>query len=229
MVEELTTGVFWLDLGGVNAYLVDDDGALTLVDAGMPWQTDGLVDGIIEAGYTLEDLDRVLITHYDLDHVGGLPRLDGLDVTVYTGVEAAPLVAGDRAPGWSSRKTIMQSVASFLYSEAKLPVASVADGESIGSFTVYRTPGHTAGHVAFVSEAHSVAFLGDLVRESAGELEHSPWFISEETSAVRESIRALAERAPEFDIGAMGHGVPFETRGSERLTALAATLPQATT
>jgi len=37
MATELAGGIRWFDLGGVNAYLIDDGGNLTLVDAGMPW------------------------------------------------------------------------------------------------------------------------------------------------------------------------------------------------
>lgn len=228
MSTALGDGVWWLDLGSVNAYLVDDDGVVTLIDAGTPWRGSDLIDGIVDAEFTLSALDRVLVTHYDLDHVGGLSRLEGLDVTVYTGTGEASLVAGDRSPGWDSHKTALQSVSRFLHSAPDVDVVGLADGESVGSFTVYDTPGHTSGHVAFVSEALDAAFLGDLVRESDGEFEPSPWVLSEDVAAVRESIRSLVERAPPFEIAGVGHGVPFREGGSERLAELAGALPRTT-
>jgi glyoxylase-like metal-dependent hydrolase (beta-lactamase superfamily II) len=224
MVSELGDGVWWIDLGSVNAYLVDDD-VLTLIDAGLPWHSGEIVDAIVEAGFTLSDLDRALVTHYDADHVGGLERLEGLGASVYAGTESAPLVAGRRSPGWDSHKAITQSVARLFYSDTDVEVMGLADGESIGSFTVYDTPGHTSGHVAYVSEKHDAAFLGDLVRESDGALEPSPWYLSEDVTAVRESIRSFADRAPEFETAVVGHGVPFRERGSQRLSDLAETLP----
>jgi hypothetical protein len=51
----------------------------------------------------LEDLDRVLITHYDLDHVGGLRRLGAdIDCPVYVGRDDLRLVRGDDDPSLPS-------------------------------------------------------------------------------------------------------------------------------
>jgi glyoxylase-like metal-dependent hydrolase (beta-lactamase superfamily II) len=227
MVTQLADGVWWLDLGGVNAYLVDDDGALTLVDTGMPWTKGDLADGIVEAGFTLSALDRILLTHYDLDHVGGLGRFDGLDVTVYAGSGDAALVDGGRSPGWGSHKRALQSLTSLVTASPALDVHPLEDRESIGGFTVVATPGHTDGHVAYVHEGHRAVFAGDLVRESDGSLEPSPWSLSEDVGDVRRSIAALTDRTGEFDVLGMGHGVPFRVRGDERLAELAGALPRA--
>jgi len=221
MVTRLREGVWWIDLGGVNGYLVDDGGDLTLVDAGMPWHGDDVVGAVLDAGYALSDLKRVLVTHYDLDHVGGLPRLDGLDVDIYAGRGDAPLVAGHESPSLRSRKGVTQRVMGLVGSRPNAEVTPVVDGDTLGSFTVYETPGHTPGHVAYVSESLDAAFLGDLVREADGALDPSPWLISDDTDAVRESIHELRERAPPFATAAVGHGTPFERGGSDRLADLA--------
>lgn len=222
MVTHLRDGMWWIDLGGVNAYLVDDDGDLTLVDAGMPWHGGEVVDAIVEAGFVLGDLDRVLLTHYDLDHVGGLPRLDGLDLTIYAGQRDAPLVTCQEAPPFDFPKGAFQRLVGRLITPPDNEVLPVTDGDEVGSFTVYETPGHTNGHVTYVSESLETAFLGDLVLESDGDLAPSPWYLSTDTDQVRESIRRLAEEAPDFDAAAMGHGVPFDHAGSDRLSDLAA-------
>lgn len=221
MVTQLRDGVWWIDLGGVNAYLVDDDGDLTLVDAGLPWHGGEVVDAIVEAGFVLGDLDRVLLTHYDLDHVGGLSRLDGLDVRIYAGQSDAPLVTGRTAPRFEFPKGLTQRLMGPLYSPPGNEVVPTTDGEAIGSFTPYETPGHTDGHVVYVSEALETAFLGDLVLESDGDFAPSPWYLSTDTDQVRESIHRLAADAPDFDVAAIGHGVPFDHAGSDRLNDLA--------
>jgi glyoxylase-like metal-dependent hydrolase (beta-lactamase superfamily II) len=223
MVTELIDGVWWLDVGGVNAYLVDDD-AVTLVDAGMPWHGDDIVAGLAEAGFALADVERVLLTHYDLDHVGGLPRLDGQDVTVYGSSHDLAVLTGARVPDWRNHKGLLQRITDPLRTRPTVETEAVEDGDAVGSFTVYETPGHTPGHLAFVSESLSVAFLGDLVRESGGRFESSPWLLSHDTDAVRDSIRSLAERAPDFEVAAPGHGVPFERDGARHLRALAGSL-----
>jgi len=221
MVTRLRDGVWWLDLGGVNAALVDDGGDLTLVDAGMPWHGDAVVDAIVTAGYALSDLNRILVTHYDLDHVGGLPRFDGVDVDMYAGEGDAPLVAGHGSPSLRSRKGAFQRLTSLFGSPLDTDVLALTDGDTVGSFTVYETPGHTPGHVAYVSERLETAVLGDLVRESDGTLSPSPWVISHDRTAIAESVRELADRAPDFEVAVVGHGVPFERRGADRLAELA--------
>lgn len=219
MSKALADGVRWLDLTGVNAYLVDDDGALTLIDAGTPFDASRIRRGIVEAGHAVSAVDRVLITHYDLDHVGGLGRL-GLDADLYAGAADAALLRGDESPSWLSRKGVIQRLMGpFVRNQPHAQV--VEDGDRVGSFTAFHTPGHTAGHTVYVSDALSTAFLGDLVRESDGELVASTRFISADTTAVRKSIDRLAMAAPEFAVAAMGHGTPLTERGSERLQALA--------
>ena len=221
MLTELRAGVWWLDLGGVNVYLVDDGGEVTLVDAGPPWRSGAILDALVEANYALTDLDRVLITHYDADHVAGLAKLGGFDVEVYAGRADAPLVAGHESPPLDSWKGLTQALLSPLVGSTPHEVTPVDDGDRVGTFTVYETPGHTPGHVAYVSESLDAAFLGDLVRESNGRLELAPWVISRDTDELARSVRSLADRVPEFAIGGVGHGVPFQCGGSRRLRDLA--------
>lgn len=219
MVRELTDGVWHIDLSGTNAYLVADD-PLTLVDAGLPWHADDIATAISDAGYAVSDVERVLLTHYDLDHVGGLPNLKGLDATVYAGERDAGLVAGREKPSVFDRKGAFQRLTGLLATPPSAHVEPVADGDRLGSVTVYHTPGHTPGHVAYVSEKLDVAFLGDLVRESDGRLEPSPWYLSHDTDDVRASIRDLAERAPDFAVACIGHGTPLTEGGGDALRRL---------
>jgi glyoxylase-like metal-dependent hydrolase (beta-lactamase superfamily II) len=222
MVTELAEGVWWIDLPSVNAYLVDDGGVLTLVDAGTPWDAARIIHGIQEAGFSTADVERVLVTHYDLDHVGALGDLAFPDdVEVYAGTADAPFVTGQAKPPARNHKGLFQRVTGA-FTPSFPGVAPIEDGATVGSFTVYHTPGHTPGHTAFVSETLSAAFLGDLVRESGGRLKPSPWIISYDTGEVRRSIQRLAGEGLAFEVAAMGHGTPFQTGGDERLAELAA-------
>ena len=218
---ELGEGVWWLDLGSVNAYLADDDGDLVLVDAGTPRSADAIAAGIRETGHAVSDVSRALITHYDLDHVGALAKLS-LDCPVYVGRRDADVLAGRKRPDWRNRKGLFQRVTAPFVGAPDLPIRPVEDGDEIGAFTAYHTPGHTGGHVTYVAETPSVAFLGDLVREKDGRLESSPWALSRDTDEVARSVRDLADRAPAFDVAAMGHGTPIIRNGSERLRELVA-------
>lgn len=223
MATQLADGIWWFDLSGVNAYLVEDD-VLTLIDAGTPFDAETIEKEIEETGHTVADVERVLLTHYDADHAGALSRLADLDAVVLSGAADAGILAGERRPPWRNHKGALQRVVGRFVHSPDSPVSSIEDGDTVGTFTAYHTPGHTPGHMAYVSEERSVAFLGDLVSEGGGELTASSWAMSYDTDEAAESIQSLAERAPDFNVLGMGHGVPFYRDGDQRLRDLAASL-----
>jgi len=221
MVSKLTEAVWQFDLRGVNAYLVDDD-VLTLVDAGTPFDKNAIQSGLLEIGYAVGDIDRVLLTHYDLDHVGSLARLEPeLDAPVYIGAHDGAVLTGDRSPPLSNHKGALQRALGLLVTEPDLEIRTLEDGDELGSFTAYHTPGHTPGHFAFVSREQRVGLLGDLVTESGGALEPSGWLLSYDTGAVRDSIQSLSAHAAAFDIACIGHGTPLTSNGSGAVRSLA--------
>ena len=221
----LQNGVRRLRGYGVNAYLVEaDDGGPTLVDTGTPWDAEAIQTGVERAGAALADVERVLLTHYDLDHVGGLTGLErrGLDAPVYAADPDAAWTEGTDGPPVTNHKGLLQRAMGLLLNATSLRVERVADGDRIGPFDAYRTPGHTPGHVAYEHDERSALFVGDLVLEREGRLRASPWLLSYDTQAVAESIVDLADRAPAAELLAMGHGDPVREGGSVTLARLAA-------
>ena len=216
MVTTLADDVWWVDLQGTNAFLVDDD-VLTLVDTGMPWHRSRLTQAIGQVG-SVGDIERVIITHFDIDHVGGLGRLGGLDATVYVGADDAPYLRGEERPPWGNRKGVLQRALDLTRTTPEVPVEPVTDGDTVGSFTAYHTPGHTPGHTVFVSEERSLGLLGDLVVESDGRYELPPWYLNYDESRARDSLVDVADRASEFAVACQGHGTPFVDRGADRVT-----------
>lgn len=221
MVTRLKRGVWWVDLTGVNAYLVDDNGVLTLVDTGMPWHSKQLAKAITTVGDAISDVDRVLLTHYDIDHVGGLGNFEALEATVYVGQADEPHLTGEEKPSWRTHKGLSQRAVDWWRSKPSLPVEAVEDGDQVGSFTAYSTPGHTPGHTVYHSAELSVALLGDLVRESDGGLAVPPWLINIDHGQAKSSVVDAANRLPPFEVACPGHGVPFVDRGSQRLDTCA--------
>lgn len=221
MDGELPEGVHGIDCGRVNAFLVEDDDALTLVDAGTPGCADAIRTVVRDQGYTIRDLDRVLLTHYDVDHVGALAKLTpALDAQLVASRHAAMTLTGEQSPPLTNHKGLIQRVSGALISTPDLPVVHVEDGAPVGSFTAYHTPGHTPGHVVYVSERLDVAFLGDLVVESDRDLVPSRWVMSYDTGTVRRSIETLAGQVAYFEYACLGHGGPVAD-GYERLNRLA--------
>jgi glyoxylase-like metal-dependent hydrolase (beta-lactamase superfamily II) len=219
MVVRLADGIWWIQLHGVNAYLVEDGDELVLCDAGMPWHRTALRAQIEETGHAVTDIDRILITHYDLDHVGGLAGLD-IDAPIYAGGDDVAVLRGDAKPPLNNHKGLLQRGMGLFLDLPSNPIRSIADGERLGSFTAFHTPGHNPGHFAYISEELAVGLLGDLVRSSNGGLTASPWLFSYDTREVRTSIRSLVERAPAFEVTCPGHGPPLRENGSTALAAL---------
>src|SRR5215217_2330221 len=50
--------------------IVDEHNGTTLVDAGLPDQTETIGSALVEAGIGVRDLRRIIFTHQDLDHIG---------------------------------------------------------------------------------------------------------------------------------------------------------------
>jgi len=64
-------------LGHVNCYVLEDERGIAVVDPGLPgpesW--DFLVDRLGRAGFTVDDVHTVVVTHSHPDHFGGAMRL----------------------------------------------------------------------------------------------------------------------------------------------------------
>ncbi|MDS0276394.1 MBL fold metallo-hydrolase [Halomicroarcula sp. S1AR25-4] len=233
MVRRLSEGVWLLELGlfpplASNAYLVDEsafDGesdALTLVDTGLWWNEPTIVDELAAVGYGPADLDRVLLTHYDLDHVGGLNRLvPEFDGPVSVGTDDLALLEGHVDPELLHHKGLFHRASRRLFPLPDLVLEPVADGDAIGGFTAYHTPGHNPGHVVYHHADASAAFLGDLVWEDDGDLTTPFWGDSYDMNRLRRSIADLSARIPPFEIAAMGHGDPLTVGGDDALRTLA--------
>jgi glyoxylase-like metal-dependent hydrolase (beta-lactamase superfamily II) len=206
----------------VNAYLVADD-ETTLIDTGMPNAVDDIRSELNDAGYGDGDIDRVLITHFDLDHVGTLALLD-FDGPIYAMEPDASFIDGSQKPPLSNHKGILQRLTDFWLTRPTQPIRRLDEGQTVGNFTTFHTPGHTPGHAVFIHDTLGVAFLGDLVAEDDGALTTAPWILTYDTSENANSVRELAARNPSFEVAAMGHGMPVTENGAAALDELARTL-----
>jgi len=164
--------------GGNSAYLLPDRGVL--VDPGPPTESawDRLHDGITAAGLALADIDHVLVTHWHADHTGNAARLhEAADATLAMHAHDAPLVADyaaererrlDRDAATLERWGVpADQIATLVDFDSpspvpdSVPVRELTDGGSVAGIEVVHTPGHTAGHAAFVLD--DVGFVGDAV------------------------------------------------------------------
>lgn len=216
-------GAIWhLDLGLVNAYLVDD-GTVTLVDTGTPGAVDRLRREIADAGYESDAIDRILVTHYDYDHVGGIAELEPA-VPVYAMEPDASFLDGSAQPSVLGKKGLFQRLAGLLQRVPETAIDRIEDRDDIGEFTAYHAPGHTPGHTVYHHTDLQVAMVGDLVMGDDGALDTPPWPLADNNSLNIESIDRLVDQDLSFQIACMGHGEPVTSGGDNALERLASGL-----
>jgi len=209
--------VAWPEPIGANAYLVDD-GEVTLVDAGVPVPRRSIEREIRDAGYTPRGIDRVLLTHYDLDHVGGLARID-LDAPVYLGGLDFRLVRRSWSPPWTHHKGAFHRLVRRRYTLSGFDLRPVSHGDRIGGFVALHTPGHNPGHTVYLHPESGAAMLGDLVWNTPEGFVAPPWLDSYDTDRIADSVAAVADER--FETACMGHGPPMQTGGRRAIQRLA--------
>jgi glyoxylase-like metal-dependent hydrolase (beta-lactamase superfamily II) len=172
-VVEITTGIRRLGPGLVNAYLLEDGGAVTIVDAGAPGYWNALPAELAAMGRTLDDVRAVVLTHAHTDHIGFAERLRrerGVPVRVH--VDDVELTRRPAYPRWHGSLNIaaaLRFVAFALRSGmARVPpileVSTFADGEILdvpGRPRVIHVPGHSAGMSALHVASMGAIFIGD--------------------------------------------------------------------
>jgi glyoxylase-like metal-dependent hydrolase (beta-lactamase superfamily II) len=102
--REVVAGVYTLSqrkAGRIHAHLLDDGGALTLIDT--LYETDGaqIVRAIGQMGRSITDLKNIILTHAHRSHIRGLAALKKLSgAKVWAHEAEADIIAGRRkSPG----------------------------------------------------------------------------------------------------------------------------------
>lgn len=175
-----------------RAFLFDHD-VPTLVDTGFADTVEELTAAVSEIGVTPE---RVIVTHGDPDHVGGLAAV-------------------------RSRYDLETWVPEGLDLEGNSPDRRYEHGDRIGRFTAVHTPGHTAHHHSLVDEEAEIVVMGDAVFGSSARGLPGDYFVlppgvyTEDLNRADESLSALLDY--EFDVGLVFHGEHVTTDAREKL------------
>jgi glyoxylase-like metal-dependent hydrolase (beta-lactamase superfamily II) len=205
--EPVAAGV-WVLRGGfpsrtMNVYLLADDGAVTVFDAGI----EAMVPAIAAAAARLGGVRRVVLGHADADHRGAAP---GLHAPVYCHAadrEAAQSHSAVR-PYWDLHR--LDVPARSLYPRllrswdgGAVPVAgTVAEGDEVAGFSVIELPGHAPGLIGLWRESDRLALVSDCLytldpqsgRKRPPGVPHVAF--NQDTAQARASIRKLAALEP---------------------------------
>ncbi len=176
-------------VGRVNCYLIDDD-PLTLVDTGpnSGKALDCLERALAEHGRRIEDLERIVITHQHLDHLGlvdVLARRSGAEVCALD--RLAPLIEDfgaeaerddELAEALMLRHGITRDVVTALRAVSRsfrgwggstTVTRRLADGEALEfagrTLEALHRPGHSPSDTVFLDPADGTLLAGDHLLE----------------------------------------------------------------
>ena len=181
-------------------------GKAAVVDPG------GDIDRILSAAEQMgATIEKIILTHGHLDHCGVSAELrDKLEVPI-EGPEVADKFWIDQLPDYCK-------LAGFPHADAFTPDRWLHDGDTVNvgevELQVIHCPGHTPGHVVFVSDENRIAWVGDVIFQgSIGRTDFPMSKHDDLIHSIRDKLFPLGD-----DITCVpGHG-PTSTFGQERQT-----------
>ncbi|WP_068774868.1 MBL fold metallo-hydrolase [Paenibacillus sp. FJAT-26967] len=175
----------------IHPTVIWDRNELILVDTAYPGQFPLLAQAISSAGLSMERLSKVIISHQDLDHIGGLPAIKEQfpDVEVIASAIDQPYIQGDKRLLKLTPDAIAEAVNSlpegvpdewksaFKHTLENPPKAhvdtTVANEEELpvcGGIIIIHTPGHTPGHLSLYHKASRTLIAADALIVEQGVL-----------------------------------------------------------
>ncbi|HWG08011.1 MAG TPA: MBL fold metallo-hydrolase [Solirubrobacteraceae bacterium] len=187
-----------------NVYLIEDEGGVTLFDAGARTMTRALAT----AGAKLGGIRRIVLGHGHTDHRGAAPGLGAPVFCHPAEVEDAEGSGGFRY--WPEglaglpfpHRQVQRLMHRYAWDGGPVQIAgTVAEGDEIAGFRVVEIPGHAPGQIALWRESDRLALSSDCFytldmwgRDSAA---HLPFPVYNfDTEQARASMLKLAALEP---------------------------------
>jgi glyoxylase-like metal-dependent hydrolase (beta-lactamase superfamily II) len=176
---QVADGVTRMGTEIVNWYLVEDGGRLTAVDCGLPGYGRSLETDLRAAGYNIADIEAVVLTHSDSDHMGMAAQMRDAGARVLIHEQDEPTLrkpgpkSGDASPAHAVPLMWRPAFWRFMGHMARRGGAKAPAVEGAERFTdgavldvpgkprAVHTPGHTNGHCVLVFDSHGALFAGD--------------------------------------------------------------------
>ncbi|MZQ83008.1 MBL fold metallo-hydrolase [Paenibacillus sp. 5J-6] len=206
-----------------------------LVDTGMPGSAPAILELVKRAGIGQQHLSTILLTHNDIDHIGGLPTFIAKypRLVVYTHEKDKAIINGNqpmvKVPlerlagllGALPEQARSEFESTFIKPKSENVKRTLADGETLpfaGGITVIHTPGHTPGHVCLYHVPSKTLIAGDAMVIENGEL-RGP--IEALTPDMRTAIQSL-KKFKKYDIETVicYHGGQLRGNVNRRIAAL---------
>lgn len=207
--SEVAEGIHWIKTGYVNAYIVERDNNLLLIDSGLNKKAK-MILGYINEELKDKTISKVLITHHHIDHTKGLHHIhQHHHPKIYSSKIDGEVISGERKgqlPNVTLLKPLIYILKPFIWPKPVKELTYVKDGEMVENFEVISLPGHTMGSLGFLQE--NVLFSGDNgVTDNQGNVIFAPKIFTENHEENERSLKKMATY--KFDMLLSGHGAPI--------------------
>ncbi len=241
---KIADGVEMLELtasmmGRASAFyptLVWDAEVFVLIDTGYPGMFAELREAVDRTGVGFSRLNRVILTHHDIDHIGNLALIERElgQVRVLAYRDEIPYINGEKRP---LKLAQMEDTLDSLPPErrgfyerlksgfqgATAPVDEALTDDQVlpfnGGMTVIHTPGHTIGHLSLYLNRSKTLITGDALRVENGVLIQTPASMNHDMDSYGQSLDKLAKF--EIETVVCYHGGLYRDHPSQRIAELA--------
>jgi glyoxylase-like metal-dependent hydrolase (beta-lactamase superfamily II) len=162
--EFLTQLTRWPRFFPVNVYLVREENELTLIDGGMKR---GAKTILAETERISLPITRIVLTHSDPDHIGGLDEIRELlpDAELLMSDLSARLISGETVLDKAGNETSPRTRRELTTSRA---TGTLSEGDRVGSLEVFFAPGHKADQIALLDTRDRTLIAGDAFQTRGG-------------------------------------------------------------
>ena len=215
---KLNDNVYVLELSNMDVtnpdkiYLTlinDFNHGLTLIDTGYPGQLSLLKKAIENEGFSVQDLNYIVLTHQDIDHVGNVTELLNLKPEIkvissenekrYLNGECTPVKVATLEQNLAFLPEQMQGLYHMMnrfFKNNNIPnIQTVNNGDHLpfaNNIKVISTFGHTPGHISLYLEKHKLLIAGDALTIQDGKLIKTSEQLNYDNTSYNQSLEKIS-------------------------------------